>query len=265
MWVIALIALAFKSAMQTEISTNAMSIFANNNSKKVPRLNEWKVSPKDGTLTGIVTGHPILEDGDEITTSPLTNPDFAEGGEGVIVTTMSGTKYKLETPKDNGNSNLKQSPLMGLFRHAEKTDSHSSMTSGTEPIIDEWKIDAADGRILGTVSGHAEIPDGDLISASPPIEKNIKEGSVITTENGSRYELKTPKKKNGYSTNGLLFRKPRPPALEMTQQEVDNQMAKLDGIAAGSTETGSDKKTSGSVLGVVAAAGVNLLMNVFGD
>jgi len=255
--VFALIAMALKSATKIDTTTNGMSIFPNNNRGKVPRVNEWKVSPEDGTLTGIVKGHPILEDGDEITTSPLTNPDFAEDGEGAIVTTMSGTKYKLEKPKDSDiSSRKKYSPLMGLFRYVEKTDSQSSKKIGTEPIIDDWKVDARDGRILGTVTGHAMLPDGDLISVSPPIQKNIQEGSIITTENGSRYKLKTPRKKNIYSNDGLLFRKPQPPTLEMTQQEVDNQLAKLDGIAPGSTGRGSDESTGGSVLGAVAAAGV---------
>merc|ERR1711935_25471 len=169
-----------------------MSFFSNN-SKRVPRIDQWKVSRKDGTLTGIVIGHPVLEDGDEITTSPLSNPDFAEDGEGKIVTTMSGSKYKLERPKNKEN-NHRQSSLIGFFMKEKKVEEPTPpllppvppgpiMIPGEntrklgEPIIDDWKIDTSSGRLVGVVTGHPILPDGDFISASPPIENNYGEGS----------------------------------------------------------------------------------------
>ena len=112
--ILTIFALGFAAKLQTAtITVSAMSLFSNNESKKVPRIDQWKISVEDGTLTGIVSGHPILEDGDEITTSPLCGPDFAEGYEGAIVTTLSGTKFKLETPKNNNGH--KQSGLLDFL------------------------------------------------------------------------------------------------------------------------------------------------------
>ncbi|KAG7345171.1 hypothetical protein IV203_032702 [Nitzschia inconspicua] len=65
--------------------------------KRVPVVDQWRVLG-DGKLTGVVKGHPVIPDGDKITTSPLSNPDFATQA-GVTVTTLSGSQYKLETPQ----------------------------------------------------------------------------------------------------------------------------------------------------------------------
>jgi len=165
----AFLAIAIKEPSQVE----AMSILSNRNNKKVPTIDQWTLSTKDGTLTGIVKGHPVLEDGDEITTSPLTNPDFAPDGKGTVVTTLSGTKYKLETPK-------KKKGRFSLFGNRKKDEPLSPppmpatpiafkeniRKNGGIPIIDNWKIDPSTGRLTGIVTGHPVLPDGDFISAS---------------------------------------------------------------------------------------------------
>jgi len=76
----------------------------------IPTLDEWEVMD-DGTVVGTVSGHPAIEDGDVIATSPLKNPGGAAAL--AIVTTMSGSKYKLGIPslkteisKRNGASNV---------------------------------------------------------------------------------------------------------------------------------------------------------------
>lgn len=61
----------------------------------IPTLDEWEVMD-DGTVVGTVSGHPAIEDGDVIATSPLQNPGGAAAL--AIVTTMSGSKYKLGIP-----------------------------------------------------------------------------------------------------------------------------------------------------------------------
>ena len=43
-----------------------------------------------------MTNHPTIPDGDAIVTSPLTDP--AKASEKNIVTTLSGSKYRLGTP-----------------------------------------------------------------------------------------------------------------------------------------------------------------------
>lgn len=65
--------------------------------KRVPVVDQWRVL-SDGKLTGVVKGHPVIPDGDKITTSPLSNPDFATQP-GVTVSTLSGSQYKLQDPQ----------------------------------------------------------------------------------------------------------------------------------------------------------------------
>ena len=60
----------------------------------VPVVDEWRISRK-GEILGVVTNHPTLPDGDIITTSPLRDPSAS--GDNKIVTTKSGSKYKLGT------------------------------------------------------------------------------------------------------------------------------------------------------------------------
>jgi Protein kinase domain len=60
----------------------------------VPILNDWKVLT-NGRVVGTVKNHPTIPDGDIITTSPIARPDQAN--ESKIVTTISGSRYKLGT------------------------------------------------------------------------------------------------------------------------------------------------------------------------
>lgn len=64
-------------------------------SMEPPELNEWKVLDS-GSVVGTVRGHPAINDGDIITTSPLQNPDAASRQ--TLVQTASGTTYKLLEP-----------------------------------------------------------------------------------------------------------------------------------------------------------------------
>lgn len=59
--------------------------------KGVPKLSRWKTN-KDGTITGIITGSPYIDDGEYITTSPIAG---GEKKRGKTVTTQSGSKYFL--------------------------------------------------------------------------------------------------------------------------------------------------------------------------
>lgn len=60
-----------------------------------PILNDWQVL-KNGSVEGTVKNHPVIDDGDTITTSPVTDPDNAKAN--AIVVTVSGSKYKLGKP-----------------------------------------------------------------------------------------------------------------------------------------------------------------------
>lgn len=74
-------------------------------SKKTPVVDQWRILG-DGKLTGVVNGHPVIQDGDKITTSPLSNPDFCKSG--ATVTTLSGSTYKLKQPQEAYLKSLKQ-------------------------------------------------------------------------------------------------------------------------------------------------------------
>ena len=71
----------------------------------MPQLDRWKILPT-GSVVGTVSGHPMIDDGDVITTSPVQNADQARPQ--AIVVTASGTEYKLlqpmQTPQRNGSS-----------------------------------------------------------------------------------------------------------------------------------------------------------------
>jgi hypothetical protein len=69
-------------------------------SSTIPTLNDWiaiKGSVEgDVQISGKVTNHPTIDDGDAIVTSPLVDPSQAK--ERKIVSTSSGSKYRLGTP-----------------------------------------------------------------------------------------------------------------------------------------------------------------------
>mmetsp|Transcript_17817 Transcript_17817/g.25075 ORF Transcript_17817/g.25075 Transcript_17817/m.25075 type:complete len:487 (-) Transcript_17817:116-1576(-) len=77
-----------KSSMSNIVSTSSSTSLY----MAIPVLNKWRID-KSGCVIGVVTGHPVIDDGDRITTSPLSNPNAAS--EQKIVVTKSGSKYKL--------------------------------------------------------------------------------------------------------------------------------------------------------------------------
>ena len=58
----------------------------------LPEIQDWSIL-RNGCVRGIVKDHPVIDDGDTITTSKLANPDVCN--ENTIVVTTSGSKYKL--------------------------------------------------------------------------------------------------------------------------------------------------------------------------
>ena len=58
-----------------------------------PIISNWRYQSK-GTITGTVTNHPTIDDGEQITTSVVKNP-ASTINENIIVETKSGSKYKL--------------------------------------------------------------------------------------------------------------------------------------------------------------------------
>lgn len=68
--------------------------------KVAPVLDEWiaikGTNEGEVQISGKVTNHPTIPDGDAIVTSPLIDPSKAS--ERNVVTTLSGSKYRLGTP-----------------------------------------------------------------------------------------------------------------------------------------------------------------------
>jgi len=70
---------------------------ARSNMARTPEISEWEMN-RDGSITGIVKFHPVIDDGDDITTSPLE--DITLVGPNKLVKTKSGNAYKLVNQKD---------------------------------------------------------------------------------------------------------------------------------------------------------------------
>lgn len=83
-----------------EESTDNPWQFFSSNQKVVPVLSEWiaikGTNEGEFQISGKVTNHPTIPDGDAIVTSPLM--DASKAAEKKVVTTLSGSKYRLGTP-----------------------------------------------------------------------------------------------------------------------------------------------------------------------
>eukprot|EP00584_Thalassiosira_punctigera_P007176 CAMPEP_0172536498 /NCGR_PEP_ID=MMETSP1067-20121228/8254_1 /TAXON_ID=265564 ORGANISM="Thalassiosira punctigera, Strain Tpunct2005C2" /NCGR_SAMPLE_ID=MMETSP1067 /ASSEMBLY_ACC=CAM_ASM_000444 /LENGTH=536 /DNA_ID=CAMNT_0013321587 /DNA_START=68 /DNA_END=1678 /DNA_ORIENTATION=- len=58
-----------------------------------PVISNWRYDPSRGTVSGTVSNHPTIRDGERITTSAVKNPDALN--ENLVVQTKSGSRYKL--------------------------------------------------------------------------------------------------------------------------------------------------------------------------
>jgi hypothetical protein len=61
-----------------------------------PQLSNWKVLP-EGKIRGVISGHPVIPDGDTVTTSPILDPESATTDK--LVNTNSGSQYVLKNPQ----------------------------------------------------------------------------------------------------------------------------------------------------------------------
>eukprot|EP00531_Pseudo-nitzschia_arenysensis_P007335 CAMPEP_0116116032 /NCGR_PEP_ID=MMETSP0329-20121206/822_1 /TAXON_ID=697910 /ORGANISM="Pseudo-nitzschia arenysensis, Strain B593" /LENGTH=457 /DNA_ID=CAMNT_0003609501 /DNA_START=309 /DNA_END=1682 /DNA_ORIENTATION=+ len=85
----------------------------------IPTLDKWKVI-SSGSVIGTVRSHPSIADGDVITTSPIQDPEKAV--QQAIVTTMSGSKYKLLEPRGEISTAAKKREAAALARALEAAD-----------------------------------------------------------------------------------------------------------------------------------------------
>ena len=71
----------------------------------IPEVNDWEINATGG-ITGKVSGHSTIKDGELIQTSPLANPGSAF--EQNTVVTKSGSKYRLGTSLGSDNDSLEK-------------------------------------------------------------------------------------------------------------------------------------------------------------
>ena len=152
----------------------------------IPEIEKWRILD-GGSVQGFVKRHPTIPDGDVITTSPLKAPNAV--GSRMVVTTSSGTKYKLLEP-------LKKETKGGTVtvnkRFPAPRKAPSMNVGGNIPIIDDWKV-LDNNSVQGFVFNHPVIPDGQVINTSTL--KNPRAASqkaTVNTISGSKYRLGDP-------------------------------------------------------------------------
>lgn len=96
-----------------------------------PLIDNWSISFRGGVI-GTVSKHPDpdIEDGDEITTSALSTKK-TECREGLIVETLSGSKYRLGYPK--GEQPRTKSTPKSPFRFLQSKPKASESATGPKP------------------------------------------------------------------------------------------------------------------------------------
>lgn len=92
-----------------------------------PIISEWKLL-KNGSIVGTVKNHPIIDDGDVITTSRIANPTSLKNN--ALVVTESGSKYKLGSPAValNGKKVTPEKRELGLIQAFRKTSTKFALT-----------------------------------------------------------------------------------------------------------------------------------------
>jgi hypothetical protein len=157
-------------------------------SRNIPQLAKWTKTP-DGRITGYITESTgKFKMGTKITTSRIKGQVIKAG---VIVTTGSGSQYRLGLPlslapvstssSESFRGSAKQSfpfgnPFQGFFAGDENI-----------PSLVEW-IQNEDGTITGFVNNKEGFEDGTQITTSP-VKLDAKTGMIVQTRGGSKYKL----------------------------------------------------------------------------
>ena len=100
----------------------------------VTTLDKWKIMP-NGSVIGTVRGHPSIEDGDVITTSPISNPDAASRQS--IVVTSSGSRYKLLEPREGIRKTAPPPPPTAAAAPAPSSPSFFGRSRSLDETINE--------------------------------------------------------------------------------------------------------------------------------
>jgi len=192
----------------------------------VPTLDNWSVS-NTGEATGRVTNHPNpnIYDGEYLTTSPLRTQS-SQLKEGIVVTTASGSKYKLGKPVRPIVTTAPPPPVANGASSPSPTPTADPPTPSPRRsgggwggfggvgrkvcVINDWSFTFR-GELTGIVSGHPDrnFPDGDTITTSKVMGNRnaFKEGDMVITSSESQYTL--GRKRN---TSGGFFSSVKAPS-----------------------------------------------------
>jgi len=150
-----------QSVSKTPKQSSAKPFFGggmNTSNKVVPILSEWSLTANGG-VKGIVKNHPDpdIQNGEELTTSNIKeNRNSLK--EGQIITTSSGSKYKLGTELQNGSTskvtptNTFQNPF--VFFGRKLTDSNDNNNSNDKSNITQM-MEKDTSRTKGSTAAKA--------------------------------------------------------------------------------------------------------------
>ncbi len=138
---------------------------ADNGINETPTLRDWKQN-KDGSISGNIS----------FTTSKVLEKELSEGK---VVTTIAGSKYKLQ-----GKGTTLEEPSKRTFFIGNKKP----------PLFDEnvqkmrnWK-ENADGSISGKIHGSDRYKD-DVFVTTSPLKGRPSANNIVTTISGTKYFL----------------------------------------------------------------------------
>jgi len=161
------------------------------NAAKIPEITNWSVSTAS-EVKGIIKFHPVLDDGDIITTSKLVNADLCS--EGSIVSTQSGSKYKLLKPSSQQLKILdkkrkaqekkvvtpptpRKSASFGFFNKPTKeSTAKSTAKTTTEPSKSTVKA----GTYKGIVLSGSTVGNGKYILAKKSFRSTSGKSTIYT-------------------------------------------------------------------------------------
>jgi hypothetical protein len=177
--------------LQRELEELAMGNFtAATQNSDIPQLAKWRRTP-DGRITGYVAGSTSkYRLGTKITTSRIKGQKIKAG---VIVTTGSGSRYRLGLPLADAvaqtggdgreapprSRNSRPTPLGFLFG--------GMLGADDVPDLVEWTQNE-DGTLTGFVNNKDGFEDGTQITTSP-VNPGAKMGMIVQTRGGSKYRL----------------------------------------------------------------------------
>ena len=141
---------------------------------------------------------------------------------------------------------IPRTPTTSRRPPSSTTSTTSSSTSrlqmaATMPQLDKWKV-MSNGSIIGTVTNHPAINDGDVITTSPiQNPEKAKNQAVVVSASGTKYKLLEPVKKSSQKAQSLAD-------LAMLSEKVNsknNDVKNGSGSSSSSPATSNNKQRSG--------------------